>query len=59
MVGGTDDERVTVETPVAFEGHLIEPPSQVVETSKREIIDMFTQAYICLLYTSPSPRDRG
>ncbi len=46
MAGGTDDERVTVETPVAFEGHLIEPPSQVVETSKREIIDMFTQAYM-------------
>ena len=46
VAGGTDDERVTVETAVAFEGHLIEPPSQVVETSKREIIDMFTQAYM-------------
>jgi len=40
------DEKFTVETPVPFEGHRIEPPSQVVETSKSEIVDMFTQAYM-------------
>lgn len=29
-----------------FQAHRIEPPSQTVETSKREIVDMFTQAYL-------------
>ena len=37
---------MTIETPVPFKGHLIEPPSQMVETSRGEIIDMFTQAYM-------------
>ena len=37
---------MVIETPVPFKGHLIEPPSQMVETTKSEIIDMFTQAYM-------------
>lgn len=37
---------MTVEIPVPFQAHRIEPPSQTVETSKREIVDMFTQAYL-------------
>ena len=37
---------MTVEIPVPFQAHRIEPPSQTVVTSKREIVDMFTQAYL-------------
>ena len=37
---------MTVEIPVPFEAHRVEPPSQFVETSKTEIVDMFTQAYL-------------
>ena len=36
-----------VEVPVKFVAHNIDaPPSQVVETSKEEIVGMFTQAYL-------------
>ena len=41
-----DDERLQIEVPVKFIAHNIDsPPSQLVDTSKSEIIDMFTQAY--------------
>uniref|UniRef100_A0A6T5TAK0 Pyruvate dehydrogenase E1 component subunit alpha n=2 Tax=Ostreococcus mediterraneus TaxID=1486918 RepID=A0A6T5TAK0_9CHLO len=40
------EEKMTIETPVPFKGHNIDPPSQFVETSKSEIIDMFTTAYM-------------
>ena len=42
----SDDETMIIEVPVPFKGHLIEPPSQRVETSKKEIVNMFTQAYM-------------
>ena len=35
-----------MEIPVPFEAHRIEPPTQFVETSKTEIVEMFTQAYL-------------
>ena len=37
---------MTIEIPVPFKAHNIEAPSQMVETSKSEIVDMFTQAYL-------------
>ena len=41
-----DDETLQIEVPVKFIAHNIDsPPSQLVDTSKSEIIDMFTQAY--------------
>ena len=41
-----DDQTLQIEVPVKFIAHNIDsPPSQVVDTSKSEIIDMFTQAY--------------
>ena len=33
---------MTIEIPVPFKAHNIEAPSQMVETSKSEIVDMFT-----------------
>mmetsp|Transcript_9421 Transcript_9421/g.36665 ORF Transcript_9421/g.36665 Transcript_9421/m.36665 type:complete len:406 (-) Transcript_9421:508-1725(-) len=40
------DDAMTIEIPVPFKAHNIEAPSQMVETSKSEIVDMFTQAYL-------------
>ena len=37
---------MTIEIPIPFKAHNIEAPSQMVETSKSEIVDMFTQAYL-------------
>ena len=37
---------MTIEIPIPFKAHNIEAPSQMVETSKTEIVDMFTQAYL-------------
>jgi hypothetical protein len=37
---------MTIEVPVPFKAHNIEAPSQSVETSKSEIVSMFTQAYL-------------
>ena len=33
-----DGDAMTVEIPVPFEAHRIDPPSQFVETSKTEIV---------------------
>ena len=37
---------MTIDVPVPFKSHNIEAPSQSVETSKSEIVNMFTQAYL-------------
>lgn len=37
---------MTIDVPVPFKAHNIEAPSQSVETSKSEIVSMFTQAYL-------------
>ena len=37
---------MTIDVPVPFKAHNIEAPSQSVETSKSEIVNMFTQAYL-------------
>jgi hypothetical protein len=37
---------MTIEIPVPFVTHRIEGPSQFVETTKSEIVGMFTQAYL-------------
>ena len=44
---GREEDLLHVEVPVKFVAHNIDaPPSQVVETSKEEIVEMFTQAYL-------------
>ena len=35
-----------IDVPIPFVAHRIDPPSQTVETSKAEIVDMFTQSYL-------------
>eukprot|EP00245_Coleochaete_scutata_P013547 TRINITY_DN554_c0_g2_i1.p1 TRINITY_DN554_c0_g2~~TRINITY_DN554_c0_g2_i1.p1 ORF type:complete len:426 (-),score=81.90 TRINITY_DN554_c0_g2_i1:78-1292(-) len=39
------DEKFTVEVPVHFKGHKIEPPSRIVETSAKELLKFFTDMY--------------
>ena len=41
------------------DGAMTSSPENTDETFKRRESDNFTTLSICLLYTSPSPRDRG
>ena len=45
-IGGTSHYHVALE-------------QQLSQLHKKQSALMFTSAYVCLLYTSPSPRDRG